>query len=164
MKVLRAGPGISVQDFGRSGMLGQGLSRGGALDPVELVEGALLLGQDPTLAALEIAGSFLTLAATQPVHIVLTGAPMRATLDGAAIAWNASHLLTAGGRLDLGASPGGVSYLHLGGGIAAPQVLGSRAAHLTAGIGQMVAAGDILPVGQDKGTRIGLTLPPPAPL
>lgn len=160
MKVLRAGPGVSVQDHGRTGTLGQGLSRGGALDPVALVEGALLLGQAPGLAALEIAGSFLTLDATAPVRIALTGAPMRATLDGAPIAWNASHAMPAGARLDLGASPGGVSYVHLGGGIDAAQVLGSRSAHLTAGIGQMVAAGDVLPVGPDKGTRTGMTLTP----
>ncbi|MFN4058797.1 MAG: biotin-dependent carboxyltransferase family protein [Roseinatronobacter sp.] len=160
MRVLRAGPGISVQDLGRSGTLGQGLSRGGALDPVALVEGAVLLGQDAGLAALEIVGSFLTIEATSPVRIALTGTPMRATLDGAAVAWNASHTLPKAVRLDLSASPGGVSYLHLGGGIDAPQLLGSRSAHLTAGIGRMVAAGDTFPAGKDQGTRTGLTVTP----
>jgi 5-oxoprolinase (ATP-hydrolysing) subunit C len=160
MKVLRAGPGVSVQDFGRTGTLGQGLSRGGALDPVALVEGAILLGQDPGLAVLEIASSFLTIEATAPVRIALTGMPMRATLDGATIAWNASHILQKGARLDLSASPGGVSYLHLGGGIDAPVILGSRSVHLTAGIGRMVVAGDIFPVGKDRNARTGLTLTP----
>ena len=160
MKVLRAGPGVTIQDFGRIGTLGQGLSRGGALDPVALVEGALLLGQDASLAALEIAGSFVTLQAQQAVRIALTGTPMRATLDGSALAWNASHAIPAGARLDLGASPGGASYLHIGGGIAAPPVLGSRSAHLTVGIGLMLGVGDALPVGLDRGTRTGQTLTP----
>ena len=160
MKVLRAGPGVTIQDFGRIGTLGQGLSRGGALDPVALLEGALLLGQDATLAALEIAGSFVTLQAQQPGRIALTGTPMRATLDGSALAWNASHAIPAGAQLELTASPGGVSYLHLGGGIDTPVVLGSRSVHLTAGLGHMLEAGDHLPVGKDAATRAGLTLTP----
>lgn len=160
LRVLRAGPGVSVQDFGRTGMLALGVSRGGALDPVALLEGSVLLGQDAGLAALEIMGSFVTLEATGPMRIALTGTPMRATQDGAPLGWQASHLLPAGARLDLGASPGGVSYLHLGGGIDTERLLGARSVHVTAGIGRMLAAGDVLPVGRDGGTRAGLTLSP----
>lgn len=160
LNVLRAGPSVTVQDLGRNGTLGHGLSRGGALDIVALLEGAMLLGQDTALAALEIPGSFITVQPTQLVRIALTGTPMRATIDGVAVAWHASHALAAGARLELAASPGGVSYLHLGGGIDLPQVLGSRSAHLTAGIGQMVTAGDVLPVGRDRGARTGQTLTP----
>ena len=160
LRILRAGPGVSVQDFGRSGARGQGLSRGGALDPVALQEGAVLLGQDARLAALEIAGSFLQLEATADARIALTGMPMRAICDGAALAWNASHPLPAGAQLALTASPGGVSYLHVGGGIDTPEILGARAAHLAAGIGAMLTEGDSLPVGPDTGRRTGQTLTP----
>lgn len=160
LRVLRAGPGVTVQDFGRTGALGQGLSRSGALDPVSLHEGAVLLGQDPRLAALEIAGSFLQLETTKPVRVALTGMPMRATCDGAALAWNASHALQRGSCLELGASPGGVSYVHFGGGIAVPQFLGSCSAHLAAGIGRMLEDGDTLPLGPDASQRTGQTLSP----
>lgn len=160
LHVLQAGPGISVQDFGRSGVRGQGLSRGGALDPVALQEGAVLLGQDARLAAVEIAASFIQLEVTQTARIALTGMPMQASCDGAALAWNASHALPAGARLDLKSSPGGVSYLHFGGGIDVPEFLGSRAAHLAAGIGSMLTKGDMLPIGPDTGKRIGQTLTP----
>ena len=76
--VHRAGPGVSVQDAGRPGFLAQGLSRGGAADRLALAEGAALLDQPATCAALELAGSFLTIEATRALRIALVGAPMRA--------------------------------------------------------------------------------------
>ena len=158
--IRRAGPGVTVQDAGRPGWLAQGLSRGGASDALALAEGAALLGQDAHLAALEIAGSFLTVEATAPTRIALTGAPMRARAGDAALAWDASHLLPAGVRLDLSGSAGGYSCLHLGGGVATAPVLGSPSAHLAAGIGRMLEAGDRLNLGPDPGTRTGQTLPP----
>ena len=52
----RAGPGLTLQDCGRPGYMGFGLSRGGAADRQALAEGAALLGQDDGLAVLEMAG------------------------------------------------------------------------------------------------------------
>ena len=156
----RASPGVTVQDAGRPGYLAQGLSRGGAADMLALAEGAALLGQPATLAALELAGAALSLSADAPARIALTGAPMRASLDGAALTWHASHALPAGAVLDLQPGQGGYSYLHLGGGIATPERLGARAAHLAAGLGAMLQAGQRLPTGPDGGTRTGLALDP----
>ncbi len=158
--LLRAGPGITVQDAGRTGYLAQGLSRGGAMDRLALHEGAALLQQDAGSAALEIAGSFLTLKVTAPTRIALTGAPMRALCDGAALAWHASHALPAGAQLDLSRPAGGYSYLHFGGGLDLPLRLGARSAHLAAGLGQMLGAGTRLPLGPDPGKDTGLTLTP----
>lgn len=160
ISLYRAGPGITLQDSGRAGYLAQGLSRGGAADRLALAEGAVLLGQTTDHAAVEIAGSFLSLTATAPVRIALTGAPMRATCDGQSLAWHASHLLPAGVQLDLAGSAGGYSYVHFGGGIAAEQVLGAGSAHLAAGIGRMLATGDDLSVNDDQATSTGLTLTP----
>lgn len=158
--VHRAGPGISVQDAGRPGFLAQGLSRGGAADRLALAEGAALLDQPARCAALELAGSFLTIEATRALRIALVGAPMRALADGAPLIWNASHALPAGTRLDLSGSAGGFSYLHVGGGIAPGAVLGAVSAHLAAGIGAMVRPGDRLALGPDRGGRVGQRLDP----
>lgn len=148
--VLSAGPALTVQDAGRPGYLAFGLSPGGAADRLALAEGAALLRQ-PTLAALEMAGFGGVFAFAADARIALSGAPMRATLDGAALIWNASHPVRAGQRLTIGAAEAGVyGYLSVGGGIAVPELLGSRAAHLTAGLGRPVAAGDRLPLGSDK--------------
>lgn len=159
--VHKAGPALSVQDHGRPGLLAQGLSRGGAADRLALAEGAALLGQGAGLAAIEMAGMGGIFEVTEDRRIALTGAPMRASLDGAALVWGASHLLRAGQRLEIGPVLAGVyGYLHLGGGLAIAPVLGSRSAHLAAGIGRLLAAGDRLDLGPDPGGETGLALPP----
>lgn len=158
--VQRAGPGVTLQDMGRSGYLAQGLSRGGAMDRLALIEGAALLGQDAALAGIEIAGSFLSLNANAPLRIALTGAPMRVRCDGAALAWQASHLLPPGALLEFSGSRGGYSYMTVGGGIDAAEILGAHSAHLAAGLGRMLEAGDEWPLGTDPGHRTGLTLAP----
>jgi allophanate hydrolase len=113
------------------------------------------------LAALEMAGMGGTFTASEALRIALTGAPMRARIDGQPVAWHASHLLPAGGRLEIGPATAGVyGYLHLGGGIATPEVLGARSAHLAAGIGAPLKAGDSLPIGPDRGQETGLVLDP----
>lgn len=158
--VHRAGPGTSVQDLGRPGHLAFGLSRGGAADRMALAEGAALLGQDEAQAALEMTGMGGEFEATQDMRIALTGAPMRASLDGARLSWNASHLLPAGARLSIGAAEqGNYGYLHLGGGIASEARLGGRGAHLAAGLGARVASGERLPVGPDTRSDTGWRLP-----
>lgn len=159
--VHQCGPGVTIQDQGRPGYLAYGLSRGGAADRLALVEGAALLGQDPATAALEMAGMGGTFEATADLRIALTGAPMRASIDGTRIVWNASHTLPKGARLTIGGAEAGTyGYLNIGGGIAVPEMLGARSAHLTAGIGQPVQSGDDLPVGKDQNPqRVGLCLP-----
>lgn len=144
--------------MGRSGWLAQGLSAGGAMDRLALVEGAVLLGQAPGLAVLEIGGSFVRFQTDALLRLALTGAPMRATCDGAAMAWNAVHAIATGSIIEVTAQRGGYGYLSIGGGIDTPVVLGSRAAHLAAGIGRAVQADDVLPIGLDTGARFGLKL------
>ena len=161
LTILRAGPGLTVQDDGRPGWLEYGLSRGGAADRLALAEGAALLGQPSDLAAIEMAGMGGEFQADSDLRIALTGAPMQASIDGALVAWNASHLLPAGTRLTIGAArSGSYGYLHVGGGFQTPEYLGARSAHLAAGVGAPLAAGDALETGADsgRGTGLGLTL------
>jgi len=159
--VERAGPALTLQDLGRPGFLAQGLSRGGAADVHALVEGAVLLGQPTDRAALEMAGAGGSFVAGVDMRIALTGAPMPTAIDGRPALWNAGHRLRAGQRLTIGAAQAGVySYLHVGGGFDGPVFLGSRSAHLAAGIGQPVRAGDRLAAGPDPDPdRPDLALP-----
>ncbi|WP_101067703.1 5-oxoprolinase subunit C family protein [Roseovarius salinarum] len=148
--VHRAGPGVTVQDLGRPGYMAFGLSRGGAADRLALAEGAALLGQSETCAALEMAGMGGEFEAGADLRIALTGAPMHAAIDGTRVTWNASHALPAGSRLSIGgAEAGNYGYLHLGGGLATPERLGSRGAHLASGLGNVIEDGAHLPVGDD---------------
>lgn len=148
--VHRAGAGLTIQDQGRPGYLAFGLSRGGAADKLALAEGAALLGQSDTHAALEMALAGGEFEATEDMRIALSGAPMGARIDGAPVAWNACHLLPAGIRLTIGAADrGSYGYLHVGGGLATEMQLGARSAHIGAGLGGIVEAGARLPVGVD---------------
>ncbi len=157
--VHRAGAGMTIQDLGRPGYLSFGLSRGGAADRLAVSEGAALLKQDEKLAVLEMASTGGEFEATHDLRISLTGAASRASIDGARLAWNASHRLPAGARLSIGGkNTGSYGYLHLGGGIQSSKILNARSAHLTAGIGTLVQTGDQLPVGPDSNTETGLKL------
>jgi len=160
LRILQAGPALSVQDKGRPGYRAQGLTVAGAMDATALAEGAALLGQSGELAAIEMAGSGGAFRADHDTRIALTGARMAANIEGEPLAWNASHLLPAGAALTIGgAQSGSYGYLHIGGGVDAPRVMGSRASHLRAGVGRVLATGDSLPIGPDKGTDVAMTLP-----
>lgn len=160
LTVLAGGPHLSVQDLGRMGFRGQGLTAAGAMDQTALHEGAALLRQPSNLAAIEMAGSGGRFAADQDTRIALTGATMHAQIDDAPVGWNASHLLPAGATLSIGgAKAGSYGYLHVGGGVDTPLVMGARASHLRAGVGQALGTGDRLPLGKDGGKEVGLGLP-----
>lgn len=159
LKVLQAGPTVSIQDQGRTGLHEQGIAQGGAADQLALVEGAALLGQSPALAAVEMAGFGGAFQVLGPLHIALTGAPMQVELDGAPLLWNASHHLEAGQILQIRAVVSGVyGYLHLGGGVACEPVLGARATHMAAGIGRALIAGDTLEAGTETHVSVSQAL------
>ncbi len=159
LEVLAAHPGVTVQDRGRPGLLAAGVSRGGAVDPLALSEAAALLGQQVS-EAIEMAaqGARFRLTGGEAV-IALTGAPMRAEIDGARLAWPGTHRLAEGATLSIGPAVAGTyGYLAIDGGLATEPVLGARSAHLTAGIGGPLERGGRLPLGAPRGARAGLTL------
>lgn len=154
--VLEAGPAIAVQDLGREGYIAKGLTRGGAADRLAIAEGAALLGQDKTCAALEMVGLGGKFEAKNPCLIALTGAAMRTKIDGAPVVWNAAHTLKKGALLEIGPSTEGTyGYLHIAGGIETPKVLGARGTHLSVGIGALLKAGDTLSAGQARAIGSG---------
>lgn len=158
LSVAEAGPGVTVQDRGRPGHLGDGLSRGGAADFHALDEAEALLGHPG--AVLELAGYGGAFRVDRPARIALTGAPMAADLDGAKLTWNAVHAIEPGQLLRIGGALSGVyGYLAVGGGIATKKELGSRATHRIAGLGCPVEAGMSLPLGPDMGRETGVALP-----
>ncbi|MBW6418067.1 biotin-dependent carboxyltransferase family protein [Celeribacter sp. PS-C1] len=160
--IQKAGPGLTVQDLGRPDMAHLGLSRGGAADPVALYEAAALLSQSTPQAVLEMAGIGGTFEVTMPTRIALTGAPMRASVGTQALRWNATHLLSPGESLTIGAAErGSYGYLSFAGGILTPETLSSRSTHVTAGLGGPLKDGTRLPLGEDAdpgAASVGLPL------
>ena len=148
--IHRAGPALSVQDLGRPGHMAQGIATGGAADRLALMEAAALLQSPKVLPAIEMAGLGGTFSVTAPSRIALTGAPMRATLDGEPLGWNESHLLQPGDRLEIGGVSEGVyGYVTFAAAIDLPQWLGSVATQAGLGIGHLLAEGDTLPLSDD---------------
>ncbi|MEC3861006.1 biotin-dependent carboxyltransferase family protein [Mesobacterium sp. TK19101] len=161
LTVLACGPGTTVQDMGRPGALEFGLSRGGAADRLALAEGAALVGNPPDCAALELVLAGGRFRAETDLRLALTGASMPLSVDGAAVPAYTSFALRKGAVLDIGAARAGVyGYLHVAGGIVTPERLGSRSAHLPAGLGKALAAGDTLPTGPAPNGDTDLTLTP----
>jgi allophanate hydrolase len=156
LTVHTVGPGVTVQDLGRPGWTGRGLSQGGAVDRLALLEAAALLGTAPANAVIEMMGFGGSFSTDQSTRIALTGAAMHADIDGAPVTPNTSHLLRAGQRLTIGgARRGGFGYLAFPGGISTEQIMDSRATHLTAGIGRPLQSGDVLPALPDPDPLTG---------
>ncbi len=160
LDILDVGPAVTLQDLGRTGYIAQGLTRGGAMDRQALYEAAALLAQ-PVTTGLEMIGLGGSFRANTDTRVALTGAPMTASIDGTPVNWHGSHKLPAGSILKIGGvKAGAIGYLSFGGGLATPQVMGAQSAHLVAGLGETLTAGDSLPLGKDKGGRVDMLLPP----
>lgn len=145
-------PGMltTVQDRGREGLRHLGVARGGALDPASAWLANALVGNDDTLALLEITLQGPVLQLPQPATVAITGAAMEARAGDWPVPMNRPVTLPAC-TLTLGPARRGVrSYLAVAGGFATPQILGSRSTDLRGGFGGLqgraLRAGDALPV------------------
>ena len=163
IEVLQAGTHTTVQDYpGRVGYWDIGVPPSGPMDSLAFRIANRLVGNDESAAGLEITATGPTLKFHTDCLIALTGAPMRAELDGQAVdAWHGIPV-RAGGVLKLRSvqSVGQRAYLAIGGGLDVPLYMGSRAT-FTLGqfgghAGRALRAGDTLRVhvaGPASGTR-----------
>lgn len=139
LEVLSAGGISTVQDLGRRGYAGVGLSGGGAMDPDALVLANRLVGNEDSAAALELTWSGPTLRAVRTTVVAVTGADLGCTVDGIAAPPCMSWLVRTGSVIEFrrgaGEAGGLRSYLAVAGGLDVPVVLGSRATYIPAGFG-----------------------------
>ena len=135
LTVVRALGLITIQDLGRPGHMHEALPPGGALVRGALIAANRAAGNSDSAAAVEILGRLVVRAESDILVAIDTP-----HLLGAASA----QLLRAGSELTISSEPRRAAYLALAGGVAAPLLLGGRGAHLSAGIGQLLRAGDAL--------------------
>ena len=148
--VTAGGPGVTLQDAGRAGQTGFGLSRGGASDPMALIEAEALLGASAADVCIEISGMGARFQVTAPTRIALTGATAKASIDKRDIKGFVTELLLPGQTLAVGPIIDGVyCYLSFAGGLNVPLRMGGRGAHLLGRIGQHLKDGDTLELGGD---------------
>ena len=152
VEVLHGGTLTTVQDLGRPGYRASGVPASGAMDPFAAAAANLLAGNEPGAALLEITLRGPVLRFGRAATIAITGARFSASLAGRPLPWDRSVAVAAGALLEVGdALDGARSWLAVDGGIAVPEVLGSRSTHLRGGFGghegRELAAGDRLPLG-----------------
>ncbi|HTU02001.1 MAG TPA: 5-oxoprolinase/urea amidolyase family protein, partial [Candidatus Sulfotelmatobacter sp.] len=152
LEVLEPGLLTTVQDRGRFGYMKFGVPVSGAVDPVALRLGNVLVGNSQGAAALEFTLMGPRVRLLADTVLALTGAEVRATLDGAPVPWYESFQAGAGQVLEVGPCQHGVrGYLAVAGGLDVPVLLRSRSTCLAAGFGGVagrpLAAGDVLAAG-----------------
>ncbi|MFV0438296.1 MAG: biotin-dependent carboxyltransferase family protein [Desulfopila sp.] len=152
LTTLSAGPLTTVQDLGRGGAAQLGVPFSGALDPYAHRLANWLVGNSEGAATLEMTMAGSTVEFLCEADIAITGAAMNPYLNGAAVRQWCSLRVKAGDRLELGFAENGCrAYLAIGGGIAVPEVLGSRSTYLGGELGGLqgraLADGDLLARG-----------------
>ncbi|HLJ82224.1 MAG TPA: 5-oxoprolinase subunit PxpB, partial [Ktedonobacterales bacterium] len=170
LRVEQAGPLTTVQDLGRPRKARFGVSPGGAADPDALRRGNLLVGNRPDNAALEITLGGATFTMLASCLIVLTGASCAAVLNGHRLPPETPIWVTEGSELALERASAGLRiYLCTAGGVAVPEVLGSRSTDLRGGFsgldGRPLRDGDIIwrtGTGESPNVAPHRTVPPSA--
>jgi biotin-dependent carboxylase-like uncharacterized protein len=149
--IERAPACATVQDHGRAGRLGSGISPSGPLDPATCLAANLALGNDARAAAIEIPLGRLDVRAIGDVLVSVDGEPPVSLADGA--------------RFSVPAARRAVRYLAVAGGVDVDEVLGSRATLLSARLGgfdgRTLRPRDVVPVGPRAAARASHAPAPP---
>ncbi len=154
-KVINPGMLTLIQDAGRFGFHGIGLTNGGPLDPLAFRWASRLCDAavDSTLSnstALEISIGGLLLEAQVDTVIAVTGADMPLMINGNPSELWQSHAVKSGDQIELGYAQNGCrSYLAVAGGFDIPHSFGSAATVARESIGglqgERLQQDDVLP-------------------
>jgi len=165
LRIVSPGLQSLIQDLGRHGHSGLGVSAAGALDRASLRRANRLVGNAPSAAAVETVAGGLTVQAVGDQVLAVTGAPSELTIESpddsddvdfgdAGSSWRTVPMATPfalldGETLTIGAPESGFrSYLAVRGGVDTAPVLGSRSTDTMSGIGPApLAAGQLLAAG-----------------
>ncbi len=156
LSVLAPGQLTTVQDGGRRGLQGLGVTPGGAADTLALRVGNWLVGNPAGAAALELTWTGPQLAFAAETLIALTGAAADAHCGGSPVPGWRPVWMAAGSRLSIGALSGGArAYLCVQGGIRVPPVLGGYGTDLRGRFGGLNGR------ALARGDRLDLAAQPP---
>ena len=136
-EVVKPGLETSVQDLpGRIGYLDQGFPASGPMDAWSFRLANLLVGNNPSTAAIECQFLGPTLKFHHRTAVAVTGAEMSPKLDGEPVPNYETILVNADQTLSLGGATWGArAYVAISGGIDTPFVLGSQSTFHMAGVG-----------------------------
>lgn len=138
MSLLIKSPGLltTIQDLGRTGYQGQGVTRSGAMDGPALRIANLLVNNPEEAPALEMVMQGAEIHFEQSHLIAITGSDFAPEIDNEPIPLWRPVLIKAGSTLKFkGSRTGRYCYLSLEGGFDIDKVLNSYSTYLRAGIG-----------------------------
>src|SRR5437879_2956849 len=148
LRVLSAGPGVTLQDAGRHGYLRFGVTAAGPMDSLAHAAANLAVGNLSGATALEVSvGGIEVTTESAPLRVALAGGEFALSLDGRPLPPAVVLNLDEGAVLKIRAGAKGLwCYLAIAGRFAVPKVLGSHATHTRTGFGgvngRAIAAGD----------------------
>ena len=140
----RGGPLTTVQDKGRLGYQNLGFSASGAMDRRALRLANLLLDNEENAAVLEVTMVGPKFTFESPNCFVLTGADLKASLNGQVLETNRVYAAGAGDVVDFPQSfpsRGARAYIGFAGGLDLPPLMGSRSTYLKGKMGGLEGRG-----------------------
>jgi allophanate hydrolase len=149
IEIVQTGPLNTVQDLGRPGYRAIGVSASGAMDPLAVRTGNVLLGNGQGAAAIEVQTFPFKIRFSAITDFAVTGADGTLLLNERDVmAWSI-HRAAAGDVLEIRQPRRlGRVYITFSGGVDVPVVMGSRSTTLRGGFGgydgRPLAAGDVL--------------------
>lgn len=166
LKIVHAGPLVTIQDAGRPGNLRFGVPRSGPMDRPAFAVANALLGNPEGAAGVEISLGGLTLECKDgSVTVAVAGGSFRVLLDGKPLKTWGAVTLRPGCKLAItpGAN-GSWTYLAVAGQLRSKRWLGSAATHSTSGFGGgALKSGETLVVeAAEERTERERELAPPA--
>ncbi|WP_105439959.1 biotin-dependent carboxyltransferase family protein [Neorhizobium sp. T25_13] len=136
IEIVETGPFNTVQDLGRPGYRDIGVSASGAMDPLAVRIGNILVGNDEGAAGIEVQTFPFSLRFDRRTVFAVTGADGDPILDGLELLPWCAYTAEVGQVLELKHPPTlARAYVSLGGGLDVPSVMGSRSTSLRGSFG-----------------------------
>jgi 5-oxoprolinase (ATP-hydrolysing) subunit C len=153
LRVLSAGPGVTLQDGGRHGYLRFGVTAAGPMDPLAFATANAALDAYPGATAIEVSLGGVELATDGAISLAIAGGEFRVELNARPLPSAAIATLDAGQKLAVRPGNAGAwCYVAISGFLDVPQVLGSTATHTRSALGgisgRALQSGDVLPIAR----------------
>ncbi len=161
IEIIETGPFNTIQDLGRPGYRDIGVTASGAMDPLAVKIGNILVGNDDDAAAIEVQTFPFKLRFGTGAVFAVTGVDGNPTLGGRELRSWCTHVAEPGQLLELTQPPRFArAYIVFRGGLDVPVLMGSRSTSLRGGFGgnagRPLSKGDQIEFGMPSDA-----LPPP---
>jgi 5-oxoprolinase (ATP-hydrolysing) subunit C len=153
LRIVQAGPGVTIQDAGRWGYLRYGVTQAGPMDALAHEAANIAAGSAPGAAAIEVSvGGLEVVVEGGAVGFAIVGVAFRVFRDGVALPSACLATLQPNQKLAIRAGAGGAwAYLAFSARIDAEGELGSLSMHVRSGVGgRGLEPGDLIALADPR--------------